>query len=269
MEDLTERQKREIDYHKGHATIHSGKATAKVCFDVVQNPRRRWWNAYWSTYDVVNAFNLTGKRVLVVGCGFGEDAFRIASMGAEVHAFDISGDIIEITKQRARNFMYRNVDLKIMASENLNYPSDFFDYIFCLDILHHVDIRRTTEEFVRVIKSGGHIIGDELYTHNWMQRVRENFLVKKFLYPAMANFIYGGKTAYITEDEHKIDENDFSIIKGSMSQLDVLYFNIFIGRVIPDRYPVFSRIDRFLMIVLRGLGKYFAGRVVFSGTVIK
>jgi len=269
LPETSERQKREIEYHKGHAAENTAKAASEVCFDVIENPRRRWWNAYWSTYDMLKSYDLKDRRVLVVGCGFGEDAFRIAHMGAEVHAFDISEDIIALTQKRATNFGYKNVSLKTMASEKLDYPDSFFDYIFCLDILHHVDIEQTTKEFVRVIKSGGHLIGDELYTHSWMQAVRESYFIEKLIYPAMTKFIYNGKKPYITEDEHKIDEDEFSIINGAMSRENIQYFNVATGRLFPDKHSILSRIDRTFMKGILSFGKYFAGRVIFSGTVIK
>src|SRR6185437_13065196 len=43
IQALTDRQFREVEYHRGHARKLSALADKPV-----NNPKRRWWNAYWS-----------------------------------------------------------------------------------------------------------------------------------------------------------------------------------------------------------------------------
>ncbi|MCJ9427844.1 class I SAM-dependent methyltransferase [Kordiimonas marina] len=263
------RQQREVDYHRAYAQKHQKRVETDIDLDVVLDTRRRWWNAYWSTYDILHKRVKPGQRVLVVGCGFGEDACRLSKMGAEVHAFDISPEIIAVATARAANFGYASVRFSVMASEKLEYPDDYFDMIFCLDILHHVDIPATLQEFKRVIKDGGRVIGDELYTHSCLQKVRESRFIEKVLYPRMRRYIYQDSKPYITEDEHKIDEDEFRLLQATMTSPDVQYFNIFIGRLLPDRYAFAAKVDRFLMKCLGGFGRYVAGRVLFDGVLAK
>lgn len=264
----TERQTREIEYHREHANKHASLINEPVSLDVVTNGNRRWWNAYWSTYDILRTLDLKGKRVLVPGCGFGADAVRISSLGAEVFAFDLSPEVIEISKGRAEQFGYDLVRFDVMPSEALKYDADFFDLIFCLDILHHVDIPKTTEQFRRVLKSGGRIIGDELYTHGVVERmIRRNVLVDKVIYPKMVKYIYGSDEPYITEDEHKIDHNEFSKITDIMSRFRVKYYNFLVQRLVSDRSLFVTKADRMLTATLGGWGRYIAGRVVFDGVV--
>ena len=45
----------------------------------------------------------TGGRALVPGCGFGDDAEALASLGFEVTAFDVSGSAIDECRRRHRN----------------------------------------------------------------------------------------------------------------------------------------------------------------------
>jgi len=265
----SDRQRREIEYHRDHAERHKERALVEPDMDVITDKKRRWWNAYWSTYDLLIAKELNGKKVLVVGCGFGEDALRIARLGAEVHAFDISPEVIEVAKRRAEKFCDGSIHFDVMASESLNYPDDFFDLIYCIDILHHVDIPKTVLEFQRVVKDGGSLTGDELYTHSWLQKIRESYLLDKVLYPKMRKFIYQDSTPYITEDEHKIDEPEFAVIKSILERPSLKYFNFAVGRLVPDKYAIVARLDRFVMILLMGLGRFLAGRVVFDGKIKK
>lgn len=264
----TERQLREIAYHREHAEKAAHRRTRPVGFDVVENPKRRWWNAYWTTYTLLRGHDLAGKRVLVPGCGFGEDAVRLARMGARVHAFDLSPEIVEITRARVAHLGVANVEVRVMASEALDYPDDFFDAVFFLDILHHVDIPRTMAEVRRVTRAGGWLVGNELYTHSLLQRhIRESWVVRKVLYSKLQGFIYHGRDPYITEDEHKIDEAEFQVIRDSCESLSTTWFNLLTGRLFPDSFVGLTKLDRLMLKATGDLGRFTAGRVVFEGRV--
>ncbi len=269
-ESLTARQQREIDYHRDYAASKASEKLKPVNFDVVEDEKRRPHNAFWSTYDLLLAHDLKGGRALVPGCGFGEDAIRLARLGADVEAFDISPDIIDVARRRCAEFGYQNVSLGVMPCEALAFPDNSFDLVYFIDILHHVDIPKTMAEVVRVLKPGGRIIGNELYTHSFMQkRIRESWLVDKALYGAMKKFIYGDDKPYITEDEHKIDENEFAHVENACERFQARWFNAFVGRLAPDRLPLVAEIDRFGMSLLGDNGRFAAGRVVFEGVVGK
>ena len=267
---LTSRQQREVDYHRDHAHHHETRAKTPVGMDVVTNKRRRWWNAYWSTYDILGGYELQNMRVLIPGCGFGDDAVRIAHIGAEVYAFDISPEIIEVAKERSTRFNYEHIHFEVMPTEELIYEDHFFDFVFCFDILHHVDISATIREFQRVLKPGGRIIGDELYTHGHIERlIRRTYLVDKVLYPRLVKYIYGTDQPYITEDEHKIDDKEFAIIRDMLKECRVEYFNIFVNRIVPERSVLISKTDRMFAIAVGRLGRFLAGRIVFDGVIQK
>jgi len=78
--------------------------------------------------------DLTNKKVLVVGCGFGEDALNLAKAGAEVHAFDLSPESISVAKQLAEREQLE-ISFREMTAENLDYEDGFFDIVIARDIL--------------------------------------------------------------------------------------------------------------------------------------
>ncbi len=93
---LTERQQREVDYHKGQAErMFATHANQPVNLDVISKTGRKWWNHYWSFYSAIMKHDLRGKKVLVAGSGFGGDAIRLSELGAEVYGFDISPEIVK------------------------------------------------------------------------------------------------------------------------------------------------------------------------------
>lgn len=266
---LGERQQRERAYHEEHAALHADLAERPVGLDVVSPGPRRPWNAYWSVYDLLIAENLRGKRVLVPGCGFGEDAIRIAHLGAEVHASDLSPDLLEIARRRAER-MGKSIQFEVMPAERLAYPDDFFDAVFFNDILHHVDIPPAVAETRRVLKPGGRVIANELYTHSSLQRIRESRFVTDVLYKRMVRFIYGSDRPYITEDEHKIDEDELAVLERALAP-DARYrfFLLAGGRLLPADWTAVQRFDRALLNVAEPVGRRLAGRVVLAGTIAK
>lgn len=106
---MDERQKRELEYHRQFAELHRDKIEKAVDLDVISPGPRRKWNAYWSSYDAIMEKDVAGKNVLVPGCGFGEDAIRLAKLGARVYASDLSPELIEISRQRASHMGIANI----------------------------------------------------------------------------------------------------------------------------------------------------------------
>lgn len=266
---LGERQQRERAYHEEHAARHADRAEQPVDLDVVSPGPRRPWNAYWSVYDLLITENLAGKRVLVPGCGFGEDAIRIAALGAEVHASDLSPDLLDIARRRAER-MGKSIQFDVMPAEKLAYADDFFDAVFFNDILHHVDIPPAIAETRRVLKPGGRIIANELYTHSSLQRVRESRFVTEVVYKRMVRFIYGSNRPYITEDEHKINEDELAVLERALTPGTTYMFFLFTGgRLLPASWLAVQKFDRALLNASETAGRRLAGRVVLAGTVAK
>jgi 2-polyprenyl-3-methyl-5-hydroxy-6-metoxy-1,4-benzoquinol methylase len=265
--ELTPRQRREFEYHRQRsAELADQKIAEPIPLDVIKQANRWWWNAYWETYRLAVRASLQGKRVLVPGCGFGEDAIRLACLGAEVYAFDLSPGSVDIARQRARK-MNLDIVFNIAPAEKTTYPDRFFDAVWFLDILHHVDIENTVKEMRRILKPGALVLGDELYTHSWLERIRKSRLVAGWLYPKMQRFIYGQERPYITQDEHKINEREFGIVSDQLMGLRCQYFNVLIGRVLPQDFKMARRLDRLLLMLVGGYGRFLAGRVVFIGVL--
>ena len=267
--ELTERQQRELDYHKEHAKLHKSMLSAPFSWEVLQDPGRRWWNAYWGMYEYLVNCDLKNKAVLVVGCGFGDDALRLAKLGAKVSAFDLSLDSLEIAKALALREGLE-IDFQQMPAERMLYADNTFDYVLARDILHHVDIPETMREIVRVCKPDALFVVNEIYSHSITDKIRHSTLVEKVLYPRMRKLIYGPGKPYITEDERKLSESDLEEIEGHLQpRLFTKHFNFLVTRIIPDRFDSLARVDRLLMRMLRPVGHLIAGRVLFSAHVKK
>lgn len=220
-------------------------------------------------YEYLVNCDLQDKHVLVVGCGFGDDALRLARLGAKVSAFDISPDSLQIAKALALREGLE-INFEEMPAEKMSYQDSSFDYILARDILHHVDITKTMGEIVRVAKPDAIFLVNEIYSHSFTDKIRHSALVEKIIYPKMRRLIYGPGKPYITEDERKLSESDLQQIMLPLQQrLFTKYYNFFVTRVIPDRFDAVAKLDRLLLRLLHPMGHLLAGRVMFSARILK
>jgi len=114
-----------------------------------------------STMVGVNEFlgDLTGRRVLEIGCGLGEISALMAKSGAEVTAFDLSRNSVLTTRRRAvLNDVDEQIALVVAAGEALSFADESFDVLFGKAILHHLDVNLGSDQLFRVLKTGGKAI---------------------------------------------------------------------------------------------------------------
>jgi ubiquinone/menaquinone biosynthesis C-methylase UbiE len=259
---LSDRQRREILYHRGRAAAHTDDAMERVNLGAVTSTRYRWWNAYWVILRKAKNLGLTGKSVLVVGCGFGDDAVQLAYLGGSISAVDISAESVAIARRRA-DASGAVIGFAVSPAEKLPYADETFDLVYLPDVVHHLEISAAMREVRRVLKPGGIVLGNEPYTHSSIQAIRQSRLVRGFIYRRMVRRIYGTDTPYITPDERKLDQRDLRQIGHALQFTDKEYFLLVSGRLVPPGFMFQAIVDR-LILMLPLVGYFFAGRVVFS-----
>lgn len=105
------------------------------------------------------------KKVLVVGCGSGFIACRIAKgLGASVTGVDISGISIEKAKERAKKEGLMDMaEFKVGDAYELPFEDGTFDAVITGFVSMFLDMDRALKEFSRVAKPGGFIGINEMY----------------------------------------------------------------------------------------------------------
>ncbi|HUB03306.1 MAG TPA: methyltransferase domain-containing protein [Terriglobales bacterium] len=112
-------------------------------------------------YPLEYAFHLLGdargKTVLDLGCGMGENIVPLVLRGAQVTGIDISPDLIAIAQQRLRN---ANLEATLRSGDAYatGLPDESVDVIFCMALIHHLDLNLVREEMRRILRKGGSII---------------------------------------------------------------------------------------------------------------
>jgi 2-polyprenyl-3-methyl-5-hydroxy-6-metoxy-1,4-benzoquinol methylase len=100
---------------------------------------------------------LTGRRILEIGCGPGSFARYLAGQGGVVLAGDFSAQACEIAKRICGDL----VEVRQLDAQRLVEPlgESVFDVVVCLETLEHVpDHDRALREIVAVTRPGGRIL---------------------------------------------------------------------------------------------------------------
>ncbi len=96
---------------------------------------------------------LSGKRVLDLGCGTGYFSQRLLDSGAVVVCADLSAEMLEKARERCGT---RNIDYKLCDAESLPFSDSSFDYVFSSLALQWCDdLAVPLKEVKRILKPGG------------------------------------------------------------------------------------------------------------------
>jgi 2-polyprenyl-3-methyl-5-hydroxy-6-metoxy-1,4-benzoquinol methylase len=112
--------------------------------------------AYAAMIDEV--VGLQGKRLLDVGCGWGELVLSSLELGASAEGIEPNSDEVAISRLLLASFGFEPRIYEGFGEE-LPFADAEFDVVTCQHVLEHVrDIGRVVNEMVRVTRPGGHMV---------------------------------------------------------------------------------------------------------------
>lgn len=115
--------------------------------------------------------NLKNKTVLCVGCGSGEEASYLKSLGAKkVVGIDISAKLIEIAKKN-----YPEIEFHVMDMENIKLPKQTFDFAYSSLVMHYVkDWTKTLGSVKKALRKNGSFLFSTHHPVTWgAERIRD------------------------------------------------------------------------------------------------
>lgn len=131
-------------------------------------------------------------NVLDVACGTGDMMVRLAEQGCTVTGVDISEEMLEVARLKAKGARFMVAD-----AEHLPFEDNSFDTVTCaFGVRNFVHLEKGLSEMMRVLKPGGKMVILELATP-------DNPLIKPFynlytrhIIPWLGQRIAGNREAY-------------------------------------------------------------------------
>ena len=120
---------------------------------------RRVWQTDLEVYRArLRAIKFAGlENVLDAGCGMGQWTLCLAERNRHVCALDSVANRVEIVRQIMQAVGVTNAEVRKQSIEAMDFPDEYFDGIFCYQVLMMTDHRKTLREFYRVLKPGGKV----------------------------------------------------------------------------------------------------------------
>lgn len=147
-------------------------------WEVLRKARETHWHEFFSVKK--------DEKILDAGCGHGEYTIFALQKKAKVWTFDYSTEMVNCTKALIDRYSLKAERISIDSVTEIPYEDDFFDQVFCLAVLDHLDPanrEKAITELNRVLKKDGHLVLDvpNRFAYHW----RFVFLIMRLfkLYP--------------------------------------------------------------------------------------
>jgi len=107
-------------------------------------------------FDIVKDQINKNSIILDVGCGTGRWSKYIADKVNFVEAIDPSDAVLPAVEL---NYESANIRITQAGTDNIPFPDESFDFIFCLGVLHHIpDIKKALQNIIRVLKRNAYML---------------------------------------------------------------------------------------------------------------
>lgn len=112
------------------------------------------------------------KTALDIGCGTGEFSRLLAKRVERVVAIDLSPNMIEVAKQRSKQFS--NIDFQVADVLQWELLAKQFDLIVSIATFHHLPVESLLLNLKAALKPGGRLIILDLLEHeSWRDKLSD------------------------------------------------------------------------------------------------
>ena len=230
---LSERDRAEIERSAEEARkiVFTGIDRAQI--DRYLNPPRDTPFALEYAFHLLG--DIRGKTVLDFGCGTGENIVPLVERAARVTGMDISPDLIALAGKRLSDASLE-ARLKVGSVYDTGLPDESVDVIFCIALIHHLDIARVAKEMFRILAQDGVVILQEPV------RFSRGYAFLRSLLPAHED---------ISEFEHPLTREELDALTERFEVREPRYFRLplvpLVCRVLPPVRKAAWRFDRWML----------------------
>ena len=257
---------RKINNNKSEETFHDewAKSTQLNLVNIIEQFNGVTSPEYKKAVEFLG--KITNKKILILGCGLGEEAIYLGLKKGKITAIDISSEMLKFTEKLARKYNVNNIKFYKMSAEKMNFKDNSFDLILGCNILHHVNIQKTIKEVRRVLRPSG--------IASFSEPLKYNSIIN--IYRFLASNVS-------TDHEHPLGYEDIENIKRVFPKTQHMEYHLFtllifvwffVGeRIHPNRirywkkiiyeadkygyiYKFFFNIDKAVLRLFPGLRKY-------------
>jgi SAM-dependent methyltransferase len=205
---LSERNRAEIERSAEEARKIVLKAVDRTQVDRYRNPPPDTPFALEYAFHLLG--DIRGRTVLDLGCGTGENIVPLVESGARVIGMDISPDLIALARKRLDDAKLE-ATLEVGSAYDTGLPDESVDVIFCIALVHHLDIGRAVDEMLRILAKGGVVILKEPV------RFSRTYAFLRRLLPARED---------VSEFEHPLTREEVTAMTGRFQVREVRYFRL-------------------------------------------
>lgn len=99
------------------------------------------------------------QQVLDLGCGGGHVSYQVAADVAQVTAYDLSAEMVDLVVNQAQQKGLQQVQGQVGPAEHLPFADQSFDCILTRYSAHHwADVAQAMREMHRVLKPNAHVV---------------------------------------------------------------------------------------------------------------
>lgn len=194
--------------------------------------------------------DVRGKVVLDLGCGTGENIIPLIERGAHVIGIDISPDLVVLAQERVKAANLQ-ATIQVGSAYETGLPDGSVNVIFCMSLIHHLEIARVRDEMRRILTHDGSIILKEPI------RFSPGYDRLRNLLPSRDN---------ISEYEHPITRDELSVMMQSFRVEGTRYFRLpivpVVSRIFPSGVDVARRASNWLLQRVPATSHYATGIVM-------
>jgi SAM-dependent methyltransferase len=151
-----------------------------------------------------------GKRVLDLGCGHGENVVLLVERGANVVGIDLSPELVQLAERRMVA-AGGHAELQVGSAYETGLPDESVDVVFCIALIHHLEIPKVRAEMHRVLRKGGYIILSEPI------RFSDSYDRLRKMLPSRDN---------ISDYEHPLSRAEFECMVSAFEAEGLRYFRL-------------------------------------------